>query len=99
MPVEHEVYALGRLQVMPQPPQWLVELSSRSQPFACPPSQLPQRGSQLTTWQVPDAHDVSEACGSVQRTPQPPQCALVLSGCSQPLSGFPSQSPQPGLQP
>lgn len=44
--------------------------------------------------QVPVTHD-SVAWAREQATPQPPQLNRVSSGVSQPLSGLPSQSPNP----
>jgi hypothetical protein len=49
---------------------------------------------QATSWQVPDEQE-EEAFALEQVIPHPPQFAAVVSGASQPLAEFPSQSPKP----
>ena len=102
-----EAVQLGRVfgpevlvQRLPQRPQ-LSALDSRSasQPSVAAMLQLAH----------PEAHAVIAHCagvprqdavafGSMQLTPQAPQLGGALSGASQPLEGFPSQLPKPGLQ-
>lgn len=77
---------------MPQPPQLETVLRGDSQPLPCPPSQLPNPGSQLITMHAPVAH-VGVALGVEQEVPQVPQFVSVVVLVSQPLLKTPSQFP------
>jgi hypothetical protein len=85
--------ALARVQATPQPPQCVVVLSDCSQPLVALLSQLPKPPLQVPRLQVP-VLQLALAFGRVQATLQPPQWALVLSGCSQVVPSL-SQSALP----
>ena len=59
------------------------QLDPHSQPFAVDPSQLLNPPLQVTSWQVPLAHD-SVAFARLHATPQSPQLASVWIEVSQP---------------
>ena len=95
MPVPQVALALGKgPQLMPQPPQSESVVSAVSQPSVALALQLPQPTSQLASAQVPPAQ-VSEARGSSQVTPQPPQSVSVLSEVSHPSAVTPLQLAKP----
>jgi hypothetical protein len=71
---------------------------SISQPFFGSPSQSANPGAHCPIAQPP-LKQTGAALGSTQVLPQPPQLFLsVASDASQPLLGFPSQSPVPEAQ-
>jgi hypothetical protein len=63
--------------------------------LAAAPSQSPQPAAQAVIWQLPLAQD-SVAFARLHPTPQPPQFASVVSGCSQPSEVIELQLPNPG---
>ena len=96
-PATHEVVPLGLTHAVPHAPQWGTVVNRLvSQPLLASPSQLAK----------PALHDgvhrpavqVVGPFGLTQAIEQVPQCAVVLSGDSQPLVPMPSQFPNPALQ-
>jgi hypothetical protein len=86
--------AFGRSQVVPQPPQFMSEVSAVSHPFASTASQLPRPASHDEIAQVPVLH-VAVAPGREQAVPQAPQSVSVRIERSQPFEASPSQSSNP----
>lgn len=84
-------------QTAPQVPQSVSVTSGVSQPLVALPSQSPHRGLHDSMRHVPVAQ-VEVAFGTPHTTPHAAQCEAVVSDCSQPFIGRPSQSPQPGAQ-
>ena len=94
-PAVHEGAPLTDEQAAPHAPQCATVLNVFvSHPFKAIPSQLPHPPSHATTAHVPPAH-VSVALGRLHAVLHAPQLTSVLSGDSQPLPMFPSQSPIP----
>lgn len=92
VPVAQVSVARGSEHAMPQAPQLVTVRSEVSHPFVGSPSQSSQPASHAATAHVPVAQ-VAVAFGKEQATPQPPQCVVVVRGCSQPVASSPSQSP------
>ena len=90
-----QAWATGE-QVTQQAPQCCrEEVVWVSQPFPSEPSQLPHPVAQVAMWQAPAAQ-IGVAWLKAQALPQVPQfCTEVPISVSQPLPGFPSQSPLP----
>jgi hypothetical protein len=97
-PLVHAAVALGRLQTLPQAPQFAVLLPlSTSQPLAGLLSQSRNDPVHAWSWQAPPVH-TALALAMVQARLHAPQFALlVLVFTSQPLLGLPSQSRKPAL--
>ena len=95
-PVSQVLSALLRAQVTPQPPQWVLVLSSVSQPSSGIPLQLPHPGSQVPIAHSPPVQVWVTAWGRAQVLPQLPQSVVVVVLVSQPSSGIMLQSPKPG---
>ena len=91
--------AFGKLQVVPQAPQFVTLLVVFvSQPLVPSASQFPNPVVQATIPQVPVVQD-GVACAGAQTALHAPQFArLVLVLISQPLVGFESQFAKPLLQ-
>jgi len=85
--------AFARSHVAPHAPQFVVELSGVSQPLAAFRSQLPKPALQVPSVQVP-LPQLAVALARLQEMPQPPQFALVVVACSQPLLASLSQLPK-----
>src|SRR5690606_24863457 len=72
-PAEQAPTALGSVQALPQPPQWLALVSRLvSQPFASWPSQFPKPALQVEMAHAPPAQAGVPFC-TEQALPQPPQ--------------------------
>jgi hypothetical protein len=97
VPEAQDAMAFGSEQGTPQAPQFDSVSIDVSHPLAVTPSQLAHPGLQDAIWQVPVEH-VEVALAREHTTPQPPQLLSVSIEVSQPLSGLPSQSAQPGAQ-
>ncbi len=97
VPVAQVSLAFAREQTVPHDPQLVREVSDASQPFASVASQFPYVGLQAEIAHEPVEH-VAEAFARAQLVMHAPQCASVVSACSQPVAVLPSQSPKPGLQ-
>jgi hypothetical protein len=97
-PVAQVALAFGRAQAVPQLPQLVVVLSVASQPLASFPSQLPKPLLHDAIAHDPVAQ-VALAFARAHAVPHAPQSVRVLSWVSQPLAGFPSQSPHPPVHP
>lgn len=99
LPEPHDSLACGKSQATPHPPQFVSVFSADSQPFflVASSSQLPNPASHITIWQLP-VLQLALPWALLHEAPQAPQLAKLLSGVSQPLLGFPSQSPQPMAQ-
>jgi hypothetical protein len=84
------VVACGRLHATPQPPQSVIVVVDRSQPFDASPSQFAK-----PALHAPSVHEpvlqLSPAFGRSQPTPHAPQSLVVLIARSQPLTALPSQ--------
>ncbi len=96
---EHRALALARLQVRPQPPQWvaLVRVST-SQPLDATPSHSAKPAVQVRA-HIPVAQAGTALGAPEQAMPQVPQWeTLVRVSVSQPLGALPSQSPKPAVQ-
>lgn len=98
VPAEQVAVALGRLQLIPQPPQFEVEKMFTSQPSAADPLQSAHPAMQLPMAHEPPEVHMPLAWGGAHAVPHPPQSVVVVSERSQPLDRRPSQLPQPGLQ-
>ena len=82
-------------QTWPHVPQFVNEpRKSVSQPLTGFPSQLPNPVVHAPTPHTPEVQ-ISNAFGRLHCTPQAPQLSGELSAVSQPLTGFPSQLPNP----
>ena len=101
-PLVQDAVALGRLQGLLHPPQLLTSIFTFvSQPLVGSPSQSPKPdahdGEHLP--ELPDGMQVLLPCWAVQAALQAPQSdAVLVKFTSQPVSGRPSQSPNPVLQ-
>jgi hypothetical protein len=91
----HRLLPWALVQALPHVAQFELLPSAVSQPGALVQSAKP--GLQLTSVQVPVAHD-SLAFGRSHTAPHAPQLPSEVRLVSQPLSGLPSQSFQPGSQ-
>jgi hypothetical protein len=97
MPLEQSPVPLEGAHTVPHEPQSTLVVSGVSQPLIARPSQSPQLRSHDTISHVPVSHD-EVALGSEQTEAHAPQWSVVVSGCSQPSTGIPLQSPYPGSQ-
>jgi hypothetical protein len=95
-PVEQVSVAFGRLQPVPQPPQFVSVVSGVSHPLLVVPSQLPQSDTHAPSVHVP-LGQLSAAFARSQVAPHEPQFASVASEASQPFVSLPSQLPKPPL--
>jgi hypothetical protein len=95
-PVAQVAVAFGRLQAVPQEPQFVRVATSVSQPLTTLLSQLPHPVAHVGV-HTPDRHWVVP-WGLAHATPQAPQLAVVFNGSSHPFASVPSQLPQPALQ-
>jgi hypothetical protein len=97
-PVAHVApVAFGGLHAAPHAPQFVVVLSTASQPFAEFPSQLPQPPPQPEKVHVPVAQLAPVAFGGLHAAPHAPQFVVVRRFVSHPFGMFPSQFPKPEL--
>jgi hypothetical protein len=96
-PVEQEVDALVREQVVPQAPQLELVVMLVSHPLVWLPSQLANPELQEAMLHAPEAQ-VAEALVREQEVPQVPQLVSELREASQPLVLLPSQLASPALQ-
>jgi hypothetical protein len=94
LPALHAAVPFVTEQVVPHAPQLLVVSTAVSQPVDALPSQLPKPAEHCVTWQLPVEHD-SVALARLHAVAQAPQCASVLSACSQPFAAIPSQLSKP----
>ena len=93
-PAEHFVVPFGFEQAFPHEPQFEVESRLASQPFPMRPSQL--ANPELHDWMLHAPEEqLPAAFAGLHGTPHAPQFVVVFSGVSQPLTGLPSQSPNP----
>jgi hypothetical protein len=92
MPLEQSPVPLEGAHTVPHDPQSVLVVSAVSHPLIARPSQSPQLRSHETTSHMPVSHD-DVALGSEHTVAQAPQWSVVVSGCSQPSTGIPLQSP------
>jgi len=98
VPDGHDSLAFGKLHVEPHDPQSVSVLSDVSQPLAALPSQSPSPGLHVETPQAP-ATQFGVPLDDGQTLPHWPQLLMLVAVLvSQPLAGFPSQSPKPAPQ-
>jgi hypothetical protein len=86
----HVLLPFCATQALPHAAQFVLVPSCVSHPALALQSAKPVL--QPVSTQAPDVQDALP-CGAVHATPQAPQSVRVLSGVSQPLSGFASQLP------
>lgn len=92
LPVLQLSLAFARLQVFPQPPQFVRVFKRASQPLPAVPSQSSKPLLQRLTPQLPPGQ-VPVPLAMLQLRPQPPQLDVVAREVSQPFAPMPSQSP------
>jgi hypothetical protein len=91
-PVAHVAVAFAREHPVPQPPQFVSDVSPVSQPLLSTPSQLPQYALHDEMAHEPVPH-VAVALAREHVLPQLPQFVSEVSAVSHPLLSTPSQLP------